>query len=236
MPPIKRDEFAKRPSLNQRILDQPPNFTDSDTWRVFRIMSEFVEGFETLSHCGQAVSLFGSARTKPGDPMYQAAVETARLLGETGLTIITGGGPGIMRAGNEGARQANALSVGLGIDLPFEQGVNEFVDVPVNFHYFFARKTMFVKYAQAYVVFPGGFGTLDELFESLTLMQTGTISRFPVVLFGTSYWEGLLAWMRSTLEAGGKISPGDIDLMYLTDSPTDVRDYIVSELGMNNGK
>lgn len=218
---------SRRQTHDNRLLSQPHNFTNSDTWRVFRIMSEYVEGFETMADIGPAVSLFGSARTKPEHPQYKAAVETARLLGEAGFAIITGGGPGIMQAGNEGAQLAGAKSVGLGIELPFEQGVNKYVDIEVNFHYFFARKTCFVKYAQAFVVFPGGFGTLDELFEALTLTQTGTIHNFPIILFDRNYWQGLIDWLHATLLAEGKISPKDPDLLLVTDSPEEVRDIVV---------
>ena len=209
-----------------RVPEQRP-FTETDTWRVFRIMGEFVQGFDTLANLGPAVTLFGSARTRPGDPQYETCVAVARLLGEAGLSIITGGGPGMMEAGNKGARLANAPSIGLNIELPFEQGTNRYVDLPLYFNYFFVRKTMFVKYAQAFVIFPGGFGTMDELFEALTLIQTGTISNFPVVLFGSSYWAGLVDWLRQTMLSEGKIGSGDLDLFMVTDSPEEVRDYIL---------
>jgi len=162
--------------------------------------------------------------------MYQTAVETARLLGEAGFTIITGGGPGIMEACNRGAREAGALSVGLNVELPFEQGVNPYVDIAIEFHYFFVRKTMFVKYAQAFVIFPGGFGTFDELFEALTLIQTGKVQNFPIILFGSAYWGGMLEWMRATMLAEGKVAKADLDLMVLCDSPAEVRDMIVRSL------
>jgi uncharacterized protein (TIGR00730 family) len=219
------------PTEDEKLLQVPhpeqAAFTNSDPWRVLRIIGEFVEGFDTLAGLGPAVTIFGSARIKPEDPMYQAAVETARLLGEAGLAIITGGGPGIMEAGNRGAREAGAKSIGLGIELPFEQGINDYVDVDLMFRYFFARKTMFVKYAQAFVIFPGGFGTMDELFESLTLIQTGKVRNFPVILFSSAYWKGLADWLRETMLAGGKISPHDLDLFYITDSPQEVRDTIL---------
>lgn len=221
-PPGKQTQDAQLLSDNKG-----GSFTDTDTWRVFRIMGEFVEGFDTLADMGAAVTIFGSARVKPHHPQYQTAVEVARLLGEAGFAIITGGGPGIMEAGNRGARLANAPSVGLNIELPFEQGSNRFVDIPIDYHYFFVRKTMFVKYAQAFVIFPGGFGTMDELFEALTLIQTGKIENFPVVLFDTAYWDGLLSWLRSTMLAEGKIAAEDIDLMLVTDSPEEARDFIV---------
>jgi uncharacterized protein (TIGR00730 family) len=205
-------------------------FTETDPWRVLRIQGEFVHGFDTLAELGPAVTIFGSARTPPDGPMYQAAVETARLLAEAGLVIITGGGPGIMEAGNKGAQLAGGVSVGLNIELPFEQKMNPFIEIPINFRYFFVRKTMFVKYAQAFVIFPGGFGTLDELFEALTLIQTGKVRNFPVILFGSAYWEGLLNWLRETVLAEGKIAPADLDLLSLTDSPQEVYDIIVKAI------
>lgn len=223
-----QDEQLLQPS------DPEKPFQMTDTWRVFRIMGEFVEGFDTLAQLGSAITIFGSARTRPGHPQYTAAVDTARLLGEAGLHIITGGGPGIMEAGNKGAQQAGVESIGLNIELPFEQGYNQFVGTPVNFRYFFIRKTMLVKYAQGFVIFPGGFGTMDELFEALTLIQTGKVHNFPVVLYDSSYWTGLLDWLRNTMLAGGKISAPDLDLIYLADTPEEVRDYIVDCLEKRN--
>lgn len=213
-------------------LFQPPHhrgipFTETDTWRVFRIMGEFVTGFDTLATLGPAVTIFGSARVRADNDQYQAAVEVARLLGEAGFAIISGGGPGIMEAANKGAVEGETTSIGLNIELPFEQGTNRYVEIPIDFHYFFVRKTMFVKYAQGFVIFPGGFGTLDELFEALTLIQTGKIQNFPIILFGAAYWEGLLNWLRETMLAQGKISPDDLDLLVITDSPAEVRDIIV---------
>ncbi len=192
-----------------------------DLWRVFRIMSEFVNGFETLSKLGPCVSIFGSARTQPGHPAYQMGEEVARELVKKGYGIITGGGPGIMEAGNKGAREAEGVSVGLNIVIPHEQGHNPYIDRDklIDFDFFFVRKTMFVKYAQGFIVLPGGFGTLDELFESLTLIQTGKSARFPVVLMGTDYWSGLVGWLRETMLAAGNISEGDLDLFQLTDDP-----------------
>lgn len=204
-----------------------PEAVYKDAWRVFRIMGEFVEGFDTLIDLGPAVSIFGSARVGPDDPMYAAAEETARLLAETGFAVITGGGPGIMEAANKGAVQGGGPSVGCNIELPFEQGVNDYVDIAINFRYFFVRKTMFVKYAEAFVIFPGGFGTLDELFEALTLIQTGKVRNFPVILFGSQYWEGLLEWLRNRMAAEGKISPGDVDLLYVTDSPEEAVNVVL---------
>ncbi|MCA9966187.1 MAG: TIGR00730 family Rossman fold protein [Anaerolineales bacterium] len=231
--------MARQPKNNHRTedtrlliapCDQSENFTDTDPWRVMRVMSEFVQGFDALAELGPAVTIFGSARVKPDNPHYQQAVETARLLGEAGFNIITGGGPGIMQAGNEGAKQANVTSVGLNIELPFEQHLNPFVDIAVDYRYFFVRKTMLVKYAQGFVIFPGGFGTMDELFEALTLVQTGKIQNFPIVLFDSSYWEGLLGWLRSTMLREGKVSASDLDLLIVADSPTEVRDIVVTAL------
>ena len=217
-------ETRRRRTEDERLLSGPERaaFTETDTWRVLRIMGEFVEGFEELAELGPAVTLFGSARIRFGDPMYDAAVEVGRLLGEAGFTVITGGGPGAMEAGNRGARKAGAPSVGLNIELPFEQHVNPYVDVEVDFRYFFVRKVMLVKYSRAFVIFPGGFGTIDELFEALTLIQTGKIRDFPIVLFGSSYWQGLLDWLRDTMAAEGKVSDADLGLLELTDSPEEV--------------
>ena len=192
-------------------------WASKDPWRVLRIQAEFVEGFDTLHGLPAAVSIFGSARTAPEDPMYQASERIAHGLAERGFAVITGGGPGIMEAGNKGASQAGGLSVGLGIELPQEQGLNPYVGLGINFRYFFARKTMFLKYSRGLIAMPGGFGTLDELFESLTLIQTGKVAHFPVVLFGSHFWGPLLDWIRQTVEAGGFISPGDRDLIILTD-------------------
>ena len=199
-----------------------------ESWRVFRIMGEFVEGFDELSTLGPCVSVFGSARLSRTDPVYDRCVETVRLLAEAGYGIITGGGPGIMEAANRGAQEVGTPSVGCNIELPFEQGLNEFIDIGIDFRYFFVRKTMFVKYAQAFVIFPGGFGTLDELFEALTLIQTRKVRNFPVVLFDTKYWAGMMDWIRGTMLREGKISEKDLDLIYLTDSPQEVVAHVVS--------
>ena len=185
-------------------------------------------GFDALASVAAAASFFGSARTPPDDPDYTLARETARIVGESGLAIITGGGPGIMEAANRGAQDAGALSIGLNIELPFEEGVNPYCDIELKFHYFFARKIMFVRYASGFLVFPGGFGTMDELFESLTLIQTGKVRNFPVVLVGTDYWQGLVDWICERLLADGKISAGDVDLYTLTDDPDEVRDVLMS--------
>jgi uncharacterized protein (TIGR00730 family) len=208
-------------TTDQRLLDTrgPSDWVHTDPWRVLRIQAEFVEGFGALAGLGPAVSIFGSARTKPDDPHYADATRLAAALTDAGYAVITGGGPGIMEAANKGACEAGGISVGLGIELPFEQGMNQWVDIGVNFRYFFARKTMFVKYAQAFVVFPGGFGTFDELFEALTLVQTGKVTSFPVVLIGTAYWGPLVSWLRDSVLAEGKISAKDLDLLHLTDDP-----------------
>jgi uncharacterized protein (TIGR00730 family) len=221
---------------DERLLESPgpetpqADFTRSDPWRVFRIMGEFVEGFDTLASVGRAVAVFGSARVPPDNPQYLEAERTARLLAEAGFGVVTGGGPGIMEAANKGAKEAGGLSIGCNIELPFEQGTNRYVEVSINFRYFFVRKTMFVKYSQAFIIFPGGFGTLDELFEALTLIQTGKIRNFPVILFGTDYWSGMLDWLRRTMLAEGKISAEDLELLVVTDSPEEaVRVILESE-------
>ena len=202
--------------------------TLSDEDRLDRITDELRAGFDALSGVAAAASFFGSARTPPGDPDYELARETARLVGESGLAIITGGGPGIMEAANRGAKDAGAPSVGLNIELPFEQGGNPYCDICLQFHYFFVRKIMFVRYASGFVVFPGGFGTMDELFEALTLIQTGKITEFPVVLVGSDYWSGLVDWVRERMLAEGNISPDDLDLFKVTDDPLEVRDLLMS--------
>jgi uncharacterized protein (TIGR00730 family) len=203
-----------------------PDFVDSDPWRALRILSEFVEGFDALAAVGPAITIFGSARVAPGSPDYELARTIARRLAEGGFAIITGGGPGIMEAANRGCREGGGLSIGCNIELPHEQGLNAYVDLGIEFKYFFARKTMFVKYADAFVILPGGFGTLDELFESLTLIQTGKIRDFPVVLVGTRYWQGLIDWMRETQLKAGAVSEADIALLKLTDDPDEVVEII----------
>ncbi len=201
---------------------QHNGFVKEDPWRIFRIMAEFVDSFETLSHLGPAVTIFGSARTKPADRYYKAAMEISRGLAKHHLAVITGGGPGIMEAANRGAAEAKGKSVGLNIELPFEQKGNRYANVPVNFHYFFSRKVCFVKYSMGFVFMPGGFGTLDEFFEVVTLVQTERISRFPLICYGTDYWGGLLKWAKTSLGKSGYISPGDLDLITLTDDPAEV--------------
>ena len=227
--PVPELNQQKRTEDERLLQRQPTNLQDmaKEAWRVFRIMGEFVEGFEALAHLGPAVSVFGSARTLPDDPMYAAAERTGRLLAEAGFALITGGGPGIMEAANKGAHDGGSESVGCNIELPFEQGMNAFVETAVNFHYFFVRKTMFVKYAEAFVIFPGGFGTMDELFEALTLIQTGKVQNFPVVLVGREYWSGMLDWIRDSMLAEGKIAPRDLDLLTVTDSPEEAVRTIV---------
>lgn len=202
-------------------------YTTSDSWRTFRIMGEFVNGFDHLGTITRGVSIFGSARTHEDDPMYKAAHETAYLLGAAGFEIITGGGPGIMQAANHGAHDAGATSVGCNIELPFEQIPNPYLTKSLTFKYFMIRKTMFIKYSNAYIIFPGGFGTMDELFEALTLIQTRKIRNFPVVLFGSQYWRGLLAWLTSTMLNEKMINSEDLGLIHLTDSPKDAVDFIV---------
>ena len=206
-------------TTDQRLLDTrgPTDWVHTDPWRVLRIQSEFVDGFGALAELGPAISVFGSARTRREDREYALGVAIGRGLARAGFAVITGGGPGSMEAANRGACEAGGTSVGLGIELPFEQGLNEYVDVGLNFRYFFVRKTMFVKYAQGFVVLPGGFGTFDELFEAMTLVQTRKVTSFPIVLVGTSYWSGLVDWIRATVLADGKISPPDLDIVRVTD-------------------
>ncbi|WP_240770382.1 TIGR00730 family Rossman fold protein [Nocardioides sp. GY 10127] len=191
--------------------------THTDLWRVLKIQAEFVEGFGQLADLGPTIAVFGSARTPESDPSYAAGLEVGRRLAEEGFTVLTGGGPGAMEAANRGASDAGGLSVGLGIELPWETGMNEYVDHGVNFRYFFVRKTMFLKYAQGFVVLPGGLGTLDELFEALTLAQTGKVTRFPIVLLGTQFWGGLVDWLKETVLTSGKISASDVEMMTVTD-------------------
>jgi hypothetical protein len=230
-PVSARPDRLRGPTYDQRLLDSRgngPGWITADPWRVLRIQAEFVEGFGTLAELGPAVSVFGSARTPPEHPNYALARDVGHLLAEAGFAVITGGGPGIMEAANRGASEAGGTAVGLGIELPFEQRINDYVDVAINFRYFFARKTMFVKYAHGFIVLPGGFGTLDELFESLTLVQTHKVTQFPVVLMGTRYWSGLLEWVGRELIGEGMIHPGDLELLELTDSPAEAVAAIVA--------
>jgi uncharacterized protein (TIGR00730 family) len=224
IPARPQESLEDRKLLNRPIRKE---MLQSESWRVLRITSEFVAGFDHLAEVYPAISIFGSARTKPGEPYYNAAVQTAELIGRAGFAIITGGGPGIMEAANRGARKAGALSIGCNIELPFEQRLNEYVDKAMNFRYFFVRKTMFVKYSEAFVTFPGGFGTLDELMGALTLIQTKKISDFPVVLFGTDYWGGLFDWMRKFVLAANNVTQEDVESIHLVDDPAKVRDIIV---------
>lgn len=198
------------------------DFTKEDTWRVFRIMAEFVEGYETLSKVGRAVSFFGSSRLKPRDKYYKIAIQIAYLLAKKGYAIITGGGPGVMEAANKGAKKARGKSIGLNILIPQEQKPNRYVDLLLEFHYFFCRKVMFLKYAKAFVILPGGFGTLDELFESLNLVQTQRVERFPVVLVGSNYWKGLVGWLKGMVLKRGCISSSDLDIFTIVDTPEEV--------------
>ena len=211
-------------TTDARLLDRrgPTDWVHTDPWRVLRIQSEFVEGFGLLAELPRAVSVFGSARTPQDSPHYASGVAIGAALAEAGYAVITGGGPGAMEAANRGASEAGGLSVGLGIELPFEQELNEWVDVGIAFRYFFVRKTMFVKYAQAFVILPGGFGTLDELFEALTLVQTRKVTRFPVVLFGSDYWSGLVDWLRTTMVPAATIKDSDLDLFTVTDDVDEV--------------
>ena len=225
--PVTEDEKLLTPT-GARSDRSPSDFTRTDTWRALRIMGEVIEGFDKLATVDRGVSVFGSARTHPDDPQYQQAQEVARLLAEAGFAIITGAGPGIMEAANKGAKLAGGRSIGCNIELPFEQGANPYVDTVVNFRYFFVRKTMFIKYSVAFIIFPGGFGTLDELFEALTLIQTGKIYQFPVILFGRHYWAGLVRWLHTRVLGEQKISPGDLDLMLLTDDPAEAAHAVIT--------
>jgi len=214
---------------DEQLLEspRPDEFTHTDPWRVFRIMGEFVEGFDELATLTHGIAIFGSARTKPDDPDYKAAQETGALLAAQGFSVITGGGPGIMEAANRGAFEAGGLSIGCNIELPFEQRPNAYQTKSLTFKYFFVRKMMFVKYSLAFIIFPGGFGTFDELFEALTLIQTRKIRNFPVVLFGSHYWSGLLDWFRAVVLPGGKISEHDMNIFHITDSPAEVVEIVM---------
>jgi uncharacterized protein (TIGR00730 family) len=226
-------EDKKLPTEDEQLLESPPPqpaeqlFLKSDSWRVLRIMGEFVWGFDNLADVSDGVTIFGSARTQPGDAYYVKAVETARLMAQAGVPVITGGGPGIMEAANRGATEGGGLSIGCNIELPFEQGSNGYLSRSLNFKYFFVRKTMFVKYATAFIVFPGGYGTLDELFEALTLIQTGKVKHFPVILFGSEYWAGLVDWLTRTVAAERKINPADLHLFRVTDDPAEAASIVI---------
>jgi uncharacterized protein (TIGR00730 family) len=228
---MSRDDIERRhrPTEDERLLGrQDAAFIHTDPWRIHRITSEFVEGFDALAEVGLAVSMFGSARTRPGDPMYAAAEATAAGFARAGYAVITGGGPGIMEACNKGAQEAGGMSIGAGIELPHEQRLNDYLDLALNFRYFFVRKTMFVKYAEGFVVFPGGFGTLDEMFESLTLIQTHKVRMFPTVLYGSRYWSGLADWVRETVLAAGNVAEDDLELLQVADSPEETVEMVVA--------
>ena len=228
-PMLLRTEGEQASTFDQRLLESGADheWQHADPWRVLRIQGEFVAGFDALSKLPKAVTVFGSARTTPEDASYQLGVEVGRKLAEHSSAVITGGGPGIMEAANRGAHEAGGLSVGLGIELPHEQGLNEYVDLGLNFRYFFARKTMFLKYSQAFICLPGGMGTMDEFFEVMCMVQTGKVTNYPIVLMGTEYWSGLLEWMDKTLAASGYINEGDRELFLLTDDPDEALSHII---------
>ena len=228
-PMLLRTEGEQASTFDQRLLESGADheWQHADPWRVLRIQGEFVAGFDALSKLPKAVTVFGSARTTPEDASYQLGVEVGRKLAEHSYAVITGGGPGIMEAANRGAHEAGGLSVGLGIELPHEQGLNEYVDLGLNFRYFFARKTMFLKYSQAFICLPGGMGTMDEFFEVMCMVQTGKVTNYPIVLMGTEYWSGLLEWMENTLAANGYINEGDRELFLLTDDPDEALAHII---------
>jgi uncharacterized protein (TIGR00730 family) len=231
--PYRHIDDKKLPTEDEQLLESPPPqrpedlFLRSDSWRVLRIMGEFVWGFDNLADVSDGVTIFGSARTQPTDPHYQQAVETARLLARAGIPVLTGGGPGIMEAANRGAKEGGGLSIGCNIELPFEQGSNAYLSRSLNFKFFFVRKTMFVKYATAFIVFPGGYGTLDELFEALTLIQTGKVKHFPVILFGSAYWGGLVDWLAHTVAEERKINATDLLLFSVTDEPAEAARLVI---------
>jgi hypothetical protein len=232
-----RGDFIPKTTTDQRLLDKrgPSDWVHTDPWRVMRIQAEFVEGFGLLAELGPAVTVFGSARAQPGSREYELAEHIGTGLAETGYAVITGGGPGVMEAANKGATSVGGISVGLGIELPMEMGLNDYVEIGLEFRYFFVRKTVFIKYSQAFVVLPGGFGTLDELFEALTLVQTGKITKFPIVLVGSWYWSGLLDWIRDTVLASGNISAGDVELVTVEDDPDEVIRLIREAHAQHNG-
>ena len=240
---VLRRDAAERMGLptttqDEQLLERRPpgrpDFIDSDPWRALRILSEFVEGFDALASVGPAVCVFGSARTPEGHPMYEMARRIGHRLAELGFAVITGGGPGAMEAANRGCHEAGGMSIGCNIELPHEQSINPYVDLGVEFRYFFVRKTMFVKYADAFIIMPGGFGTLDELFEALTLIQTGKVRNFPVILVGTAYWGGLIEWMRTELLPAGAIAAADLELLKLTDDPDEACRIVVEYASRNH--
>ncbi len=218
-PELTETVARPHPERLAEILEPLPDPALKDPWRVFRIMGEFVDGFDALARIGRAVSIFGSARTPRSDPDYKSATATCRLLAEAGFAVITGAGPGIMEAANKGAQLGGGLSIGLNIELPFEQDINDYVDLALTFRYFFVRKTMFLRYSEGFVIFPGGYGTMDELFEALTLIQTGRVHNFPLVMFNARYHNRLLRWMRTHMLEGGKLSPEDFEIIRVADTP-----------------
>jgi uncharacterized protein (TIGR00730 family) len=240
-PPPQRLNTSTTPGTeDEQLLQSVPSPLEraqavqvSDSWRVFRIMGEFVWGFDNLADVVDAVCVFGSARTRPGDRYYEAAVRMSRLFAEAGIPVITGGGPGIMEAANRGAVEGGGLSIGCNIELPFEQRGNDYANRPLYFKFFFVRKTMFVKYSTAFVVMPGGYGTLDELFEALTLIQTGKVSGFPVILFGTAYWQGLVDWLRNTVAGARNLDVKDLDLFHVTDDPHEALQIVLRARNSN---
>jgi uncharacterized protein (TIGR00730 family) len=234
---ITEPELAevRKPPAVERLAEPVPE-TVTDPWRVFRIMGEFVDGFDTLARLEKAVSIFGSARTPPSDPDYHAATQTCRLLAEAGFAVMTGAGPGIMEAANKGARLGGGLSIGLNIELPFEQTVNRYVDLSLTFRYFFVRKTMFVRYSEGFVIFPGGYGTMDELFEALTLIQTGKVHNFPLVIYDTRYYAPLVRWLRSRALEEGKLSAPDLDIISMANSPEAAAQIIIDAYEARNGQ
>ncbi|HEX9353401.1 MAG TPA: TIGR00730 family Rossman fold protein [Streptosporangiaceae bacterium] len=236
-PALLRGDFIPKTTTDQRLLDKrgPSDWVHTDPWRVMRIQAEFVEGFGLLAELGPAASVFGSARARPGGREYELAERIGAGLAEAGYAVITGGGPGVMEAANKGATSVGGVSVGLGIELPLEMGLNDYVEIGLEFRYFFVRKTVFIKYSQALVVLPGGFGTLDELFEALTLVQTGKITKFPIVLVGSGYWSGLLSWIHDTVLGSGNIAPGDEELFTVEDDPDEVVRIIQQAHAQHNG-
>jgi uncharacterized protein (TIGR00730 family) len=222
--PVPQEQISKEDHAFERAINL--DFTLTDPWRVMRIMSEFVNGFDALAHIPPSVAIFGSARIQPDNPVYTMAVETARQLAKAGFGIITGGGPGIMEAANKGAQEGGNLSIGCNIELPFEQSPNRYLDISLDFRYFFVRKTMFIKYSNAFIIFPGGFGTMDELFEALTLIQTKKVSHFPVILYGAQYWGGLFNWIQDTMLSMENISESDLKLLRISDSPEEITNMV----------
>jgi uncharacterized protein (TIGR00730 family) len=230
--PVPQEQIEQEHHAFERAVNF--DFTITDPWRVMRIMSEFVNGFDALAHVPPSIAIFGSARTRPDDPNYLAAITTAHLLAKAGFGIITGGGPGIMEAANRGAQEGGNLSIGCNIELPFEQASNPYMDISLDFRYFFVRKTLFIKYSNAFVIFPGGFGTMDELFEALTLIQTKKVSNFPVILYGSEYWGGLISWLRNTMLRVENISPPDFELLRMSDNPEEICQWVCESYQRNS--